>query len=508
MIHSTSWTGAGLSQEDLMIKDECILLDENDTIIGHVNKKQSHIFSPEQPRGQLHRAFSVFLFNNDGKLLLQQRASDKITFPSVWTNTCCSHPLSGQTPNEADGEAAVADGSVPGVKAAAVRKLLHELGIDASQVPITKFKFLTRLHYWAADVVTHGPEAPWGEHEIDYILFIQADVTLALNKEEVEAAKYVTLQELQTMMKKDSGMLWSPWFRIIVEKFLIHWWQDLSVTLNTNQFTDYKTIYRFDPSGEHMGGGGKAGSWLGVTHYDPRKIVSANGDQGIKQGSYGKVKIHKHSKLSQLSHIDEIFAAVWFKYGAVMPNKVDTRNIDTKFCDDMLGKVSRSFAAVIRQLPKGLCLDIMIFYLALRALDTIEDDMEAFVGKEAEKLDHLNNFYRTALVTDGWSMDGVGKGDEMVLLQQYFRCVTVFKNLSKDSQEVIADITKRMGEVRKNKYHSLDCNQGNSIRNCREIEENPDIYSHFILHFTYLIFLFFYILFSFDFVNLFYFIHL
>ena len=57
---------------------------------------------------------------------------------------------------------------------------------------------------------------------------------------------------------------------------------------------------------------------------------------------------------------------------------MDLIDEDTKFCDDMLGKVSRSFAAVIRQLPKGLCLDILIFYLALRALDTIEDDMTAF----------------------------------------------------------------------------------------------------------------------------------
>lgn len=445
---SSTWSAAGLSQQDLMIKDQCILLDQNDKVIGHANKEISHIFSKEQSYGKLHRAFSVFLFNNEGKLLLQQRASDKITFPSVWTNTCCSHPLSGQSPSEEDDEAAVANGTVPGVKAAAVRKLLHELGVDASEVPITKFKFLTRLHYWAADVVTHGPNSPWGEHEIDYILFIQADVKLSLNKEEVEATKYVTLSELQAQMKPDSGMLWSPWFRIIVEKFLIHWWNDLNITLTTNEFTDYKTIYRFDPTVEHMGGAGGAGAFLGVTNYDPKNSII--GDQGSKQGSYGKVKIHKHSKVSQLSHIDEIFAALWFKYGAVMPNKVNTKDPDTKFCDDMLGKVSRSFAAVIRQLPKGLCLDIMIFYLALRALDTIEDDMEAFPGENGKKvkLQHLNEFYKTALVTEGWSMDGVGKGDEMVLLQQYGKCVTVFKGLSAESQVVIADITKRMGEVR------------------------------------------------------------
>jgi isopentenyl-diphosphate delta-isomerase type 1 len=445
-----SWSADGLSQEDLMISDECILLDNDDSIIGHVNKKESHVFSAQQPRGQLHRAFSVFLFNSEGKMLLQQRAADKITFPSVWTNACCSHPLSGQTPSEADGPEAVADGSVPGVKAAAVRKLLHELGIEGSEVPIPKFKFLTRLHYWAADVVTHGVNSPWGEHEIDYILFIKADVTLNLNKEEVGDAKYVSLKELQSMMQKDSGMLWSPWFRIIVEKFLVHWWHDLDRTLTSNDFTDYKTIYRFDPSNEHMGGAGKAGSWLGVSNYEPPKSASSSavvGDKNVKQGSYGKVKIHKHSKISQLSHLDEVFAALWFKYGAVMPNKVNTKDEDTLFCDAMLGKVSRSFASVIRQLPKGLCLDILIFYLALRALDTIEDDMEAFVGRESEKVEHLNNFYRTALVTEGWHMEGVGQGDEKTLLEQYFRCVSVFKGLSPESQEVIADITKRMGQV-------------------------------------------------------------
>ena len=104
-------------------------------------------------------------------------------------------------------------------------------------------------------------------------------------------------------------------------------------------------------------------------------------------------------------------------YGDGLNNEILKSNDDVKFCDDILGKVSRSFSAVIRQLPKGLCLEILIFYLTLRALDTVEDDMEAFKGKESEKIDHLNNFYRTALQTDGWSMDGVGLGDEKSLLQ-------------------------------------------------------------------------------------------
>lgn len=332
---------------------------------------------------------------------------------------------------------------MPGVKHAAIRKLEHELGIPASSLKVSQFKFLTRLHYWAADVVTHGPKSEWGEHEIDYILFIKADVSCKPDPDEVKDIKYVTLDGLQKMMKPSSGLLWSPWFRIIAEKFLVHWWSDLDVTINTNRFND-NMIHRFDPSSEHMGGAGNASNWLGTAVYAPPKAVVA-GDSSKKQGAYGKVQTHSHSKLEQLMRIDEVFAAFRFKIIG-MPNKVDRKNENYEFCDDILVSVSRSFAAVIKQLPKGLCIDILVFYLALRALDTIEDDMEAFKGKESEKIHHLNNFYRTGLVTDGWSMDGVGKEDEMKLLQEYYRVVAVYKDLSPASQEVIADITKRMGE--------------------------------------------------------------
>lgn len=109
-----SFWGEGLSQQDLMNKDECILVDENDIIIGHDSKYNSHRFDRTNPNGILHRAFSVFLFNEDGNLLLQRRASDKITFPSVWTNTCCSHPLFGYSPSEVDDEVSVKAGSLSG----------------------------------------------------------------------------------------------------------------------------------------------------------------------------------------------------------------------------------------------------------------------------------------------------------------------------------------------------------------------------------------------------------
>ncbi|KAL4430327.1 hypothetical protein ABPG77_002133 [Micractinium sp. CCAP 211/92] len=240
--HCSTWDG-NATQEELMIKDECILVDEADNVTGHANKYQSHRFEAGQPRGLLHRAFSVFLFDSENKLLLQQRAASKITFPRVWTNTCCSHPLHGYSPTEVDSPADVASGSTPGAKRAAVRKLLHELGIPPEQLPLDRFKFLTRLHYCAADTGTWGPQAEWGEHEMDYILFIKADVTLAPNPEEVMDTKYVTLPELRQMMQPSSGLLWSPWFRIIAENFLEKWWQNLDETLTTDKHVDTRSIH-------------------------------------------------------------------------------------------------------------------------------------------------------------------------------------------------------------------------------------------------------------------------
>jgi len=241
---SQAWDGTG-TQDDFMRRDECLVVDKDDRVVGHNNKYACHQFNtPETPTGILHRAFSVFLFDASNRLLLQQRASEKITFPNVWTNTCCSHPLFGYTPSEVDQPEDVESGVTPGVKAAAVRKLLHELGISSEQLPVDQFRFLTRLHYCAEDSVTYGPGAPWGEHELDYILFIKATVDVHPNPEEVRDTKYVTLQELKEMMHPGSGLLWSPWFRIIAENFLDRWWADLDATLTTNEHVDTQTIHR------------------------------------------------------------------------------------------------------------------------------------------------------------------------------------------------------------------------------------------------------------------------
>lgn len=104
-----------------LLSEECILVDENDTVVGSDSKKNCHL-NVNIDAGELHRAFSVFLFNSEGKLLLQQRSPAKITFPESFTNTCCSHPLHfAEELEDRDGL---------GVKRAAVRKLKQELGIQ------------------------------------------------------------------------------------------------------------------------------------------------------------------------------------------------------------------------------------------------------------------------------------------------------------------------------------------------------------------------------------------
>src|SRR5204863_6324438 len=116
-------------------KNVCLLFSCQTNRAGHLMQNID--------KGLLHRAFSLFLFDpTTKKLLLQQRASEKITFPDQWTNTCCSHPL--HTTSELGYDLPT---SIDGVKRAAQRKLDHELGIKANQVPIENMKFLTRIHY-------------------------------------------------------------------------------------------------------------------------------------------------------------------------------------------------------------------------------------------------------------------------------------------------------------------------------------------------------------------------
>ncbi|KAI7830136.1 NUDIX hydrolase domain-like protein [Kickxella alabastrina] len=232
-VDTTSFdSGLDLSNYDdeqaRLMEEMCIVIDENDKAISAASKKTCHLMTNIE-QGLLHRAFSVFLFNSKNELLLQQRATEKITFPDHYTNTCCSHPLATALELEEAGQM--------GVRRAAQRKLEHELGIPADQVPLDSFQYLTRIHYVAPS------DGLWGEHEIDYILFVKADVDLNINENEVRSVKYVSLDEMKEIIAtaEETGTKLTPWFKLIDENFLYKWWAKLD---NLEDMKDHKTIHR------------------------------------------------------------------------------------------------------------------------------------------------------------------------------------------------------------------------------------------------------------------------
>nr|UER44472.1 isopentenyl diphosphate isomerase [Rubia cordifolia] len=220
-------------QRRLMFEDECILVDSYDHVVGHDSKYNCHLMEKIESENLLHRAFSVFLFNSKFELLLQQRSSTKVTFPLVWTNTYCSHPLFR--------ESELIEENSLGVRNAAQRKLFDELGIPAEDVPVDQFTPLGRILYKAPS------DGKWGEHELDYLLFITRDVKVNPNPDEVAEIKYVNRDELRELLRKadagEGGLKLSPWFRLVVDNFLFKWWDHVEKGTLTDAI-DMKTIHK------------------------------------------------------------------------------------------------------------------------------------------------------------------------------------------------------------------------------------------------------------------------
>ncbi|CCK71568.1 isopentenyl-diphosphate delta-isomerase IDI1 KNAG_0H01540 [Huiozyma naganishii CBS 8797] len=223
----------GLDEEQVrLMAENCIVVDWDDTVVGAGTKRACHRME-NIAKGLLHRAFSCFLFNSRGELLLQRRASEKITFPMLWTNTCCSHPLCVE--DEMDG--------VEGAQTACVRKLEHELGIPPQEVATRgSFHFLNRIHYMAP---CGGDDNPWGEHEIDYIFVYKVregqELTVNANVNEVEEYKWIGLSEFKAMLADTENQHFTPWFKIICKHYLFKWWGALD---NIEQFENDSNVYR------------------------------------------------------------------------------------------------------------------------------------------------------------------------------------------------------------------------------------------------------------------------
>ena len=175
-------------ERQIVDSDDLVLVDEYDNPIGSCAKLAAH-----ENGGRLHRAFSVFIFNRRGQMLLQRRADTKYHFGGLWTNACCSHPRRDQP-----------------VEAEAHRRLREELGIDAS------LEWAFSFVYRARDPVTGLVE-----HEFDHVFIGHFDGTPRPDPAEVGAWQWVDPAELSRDVQANATR-YTPWFTIALDRLLRH----------------------------------------------------------------------------------------------------------------------------------------------------------------------------------------------------------------------------------------------------------------------------------------------
>ena len=157
-----------------------ILVDKDDNQIGTMEKMEAH------RKGELHRAFSVIVFNSKGEMLLQKRAKSKYHSGGLWTNACCSHPV----PDEK-------------IDVTIRRRVREEMGIDVTPTFSYKFLYKTPL------------DQNLIEHELDYVFVADFDGKPTLNQEEAEDWKYASVDWLKEDVKKNPSQ-YTYWFRLII----------------------------------------------------------------------------------------------------------------------------------------------------------------------------------------------------------------------------------------------------------------------------------------------------
>ncbi len=162
--------------------DRVILVDEHDIEIGSMEKMEAHI------QGLLHRAFSVFIFNSQGEMLLQQRALRKYHSGGLWTNTCCSHPKPNETTLDA-----------------AHRRLQEEMGFDTPLVKAFSFKYKAEF----TNRLT--------EHEFDHVFVGYHDGKIESNFDEVENYAYRSMEKIEASFAQQADF-YTEWFLIAFPK--------------------------------------------------------------------------------------------------------------------------------------------------------------------------------------------------------------------------------------------------------------------------------------------------
>ncbi|WP_298440370.1 isopentenyl-diphosphate Delta-isomerase [uncultured Ferrimonas sp.] len=170
-----------------MQEEHVVVVDEQGVVLGTEEKMAAHRL------GLLHRAFSVFIFNDQHQLMLQQRALHKYHSGGLWTNTCCSHPRLHES---------YADG--------AQRRLFEEMGFHSEMKPVFEFIYRAEL------------DKGMIEHELDHVFFGYSNTTPQLNPEEAAAYRYVSLDVLDDEMKNQPEQ-YTEWFKIAYAQVRTLW---------------------------------------------------------------------------------------------------------------------------------------------------------------------------------------------------------------------------------------------------------------------------------------------
>lgn len=164
--------------------DDVILVDEYDNQIGTKEKMEAH------RKGELHRAFSIFVFNSKNEMLLQQRAIKKYHSGGLWTNTCCSHPKPDEEINKA-----------------AHRRLEEEMGFDTKLDEAFAFTYFAEL------------DKGLKEHEYDHVFIGSYEGNIIPNPDEVESFKWISMDTLKQDIK-DNPRNYTEWFKISILRVL------------------------------------------------------------------------------------------------------------------------------------------------------------------------------------------------------------------------------------------------------------------------------------------------
>jgi isopentenyl-diphosphate Delta-isomerase len=173
-----------------MKEENVILVNEKGESIGVMPKLEAH------QKALLHRAFSVFVVNDKGELMLQQRAEHKYHSPGLWTNTCCSHQKEGETTIEAG-----------------KRRLKEEMG------------FVTELEELFSFIYKAPFDNGLTEHEFDHVLLGKYNKKPMINTDEVADWKWMSLENIKSDLENNKA-IYTVWFNIIFERFLHHFIQN------------------------------------------------------------------------------------------------------------------------------------------------------------------------------------------------------------------------------------------------------------------------------------------